>query len=112
MGTGRCGGSDGSYRGWDPKEGEGLIAVFPDRRPGCRVIEAVDTTLSTHAAALEYLARGWSVVAIVPGEKRPALGWQVYQHRLPTEDEVNGWFRDQPDANIATVTGALSIRPS
>lgn len=44
----------------------------------------------------------------MPGEKRPAVAWQRYQHQLPTENEVNGCFRDLPDANVAIVTGAVS----
>jgi hypothetical protein len=66
------------------------------------------TALSPRHAALEYLARGWAVVAIVPGEKRPIVGWQRYQRVLPREQEIDDWFREQPDANIAIVTGALS----
>ncbi|MGD8616372.1 MAG: bifunctional DNA primase/polymerase, partial [Gammaproteobacteria bacterium] len=64
--------------------------------------------ISSHEAALAYLARGWAVVAIVPGEKRPMVGWQRYQQQLPAEQEVDAWFGAQPDANVGIVTGAVS----
>jgi hypothetical protein len=63
---------------------------------------------SPSTAALAYLARGWSVVAIVPGAKRPTVGWQPYQQAPASEDEVKGWFRHQPEAGVAIVTGAVS----
>lgn len=63
---------------------------------------------NTAGAALEYLARGWSVVALIAGEKRPSVGWQAYQHRRPSRREVTRWFEAQPDANLAIVTGVIS----
>ncbi len=64
--------------------------------------------MSTHEAARDYLARGWSVVPIRPHEKRPVIAWQPYQERAPTEAEVDGWFGRRRSANIAIVTGAVS----
>lgn len=58
--------------------------------------------------ALEYLDRGWVVIPIRPDSKRPAIKWQEYQNRHPTEDEVIKWWTDWPDYQIAIVTGALS----
>jgi len=40
--------------------------------------------------------------------KRPIVGWTEYQKRLPTEEEVKGWFDQNPDANIGIVTGKVS----
>lgn len=60
------------------------------------------------AAALHYLAQGWSVVP-VNADKRPLLAtWEEFQGRRPTEDEVRGWWGRWPDANVAVVTGAVS----
>ncbi|QKT03520.1 bifunctional DNA primase/polymerase [Ectothiorhodospiraceae bacterium 2226] len=59
-------------------------------------------------AALGYLARGWSVVPLRPRDKRPILRWQDFQHRHPDPDEVRGWYRHWPEANVGVVTGAIS----
>ncbi|HKJ07721.1 MAG TPA: bifunctional DNA primase/polymerase [Gammaproteobacteria bacterium] len=63
---------------------------------------------STEQAALAYRARGWSVIPIRRADKRPALPWQLYQEQPAGEDEIRGWFRRWPDANVAIVTGRLS----
>jgi hypothetical protein len=59
-------------------------------------------------AALDYGRLGWSVIPIESRGKRPLLSWQVYQHRRPDATEINAWFRDWPDANLAVVTGVVS----
>lgn len=59
-------------------------------------------------AAADYLARGWAVVPIAAGGKRPLVRWQVFQDRLPTTDEIGDWFRRWPDAGVGIVTGAVS----
>jgi hypothetical protein len=61
-----------------------------------------------HAAALAYLALGWSVIPIEPRGKRPLFAWLEFQSRHPSRAEVAGWFRQRPDANVGIVTGALS----
>ena len=44
-------------------------------------------------AALEYLDRGWSVIPIWAGEKRPSVRtWKKYQTKQPTESQVRKWF--------------------
>jgi hypothetical protein len=73
-------------------------------------------------AALDYLARGWSVLALCtpdhvgmgrkhhctsPG-KRPWYFWDAYQERLPTEEEVRGWWRYLPTANLGGALGPVS----
>lgn len=64
--------------------------------------------MTTYEAAQAYVARGWSVVPIMPRNKVPAVpAWREYQKRLPTEAELREWFMDK-EANIAVVTGAVS----
>lgn len=58
--------------------------------------------------ALEYLRRGWSVIPIRPHDKRPAIRWLEYQHRLASEDEIKEWYQRLPDGNVGIVTGVLS----
>ena len=67
-----------------------------------------DTPSSCHGAALEYLARGWSVIPVEPRGKRPLVAWLEFQDRQPTAAEVAGWFGRWPEANLGIVTGVVS----
>ncbi len=59
-------------------------------------------------AALEARRAGISVVPVVPGgEKRPAVAWRMYQHRLPTTEEIGHWFGGKT-YGLALITGAIS----
>jgi hypothetical protein len=58
--------------------------------------------------ALNYVALGWSVIPLRPREKRPAISWEAYQHRIATEEEIRDWWTRWPDANIGIVTGGVS----
>jgi hypothetical protein len=70
--------------------------------------------------ALSYVRHGWSVIPLKPHGKRPHFPllpikvdrpkrtWEPYQARLPTEDEVTGWWQMCPNANIGIVTGEIS----
>ena len=69
----------------------------------------MNTALTTAAStAAEYLAAGLSVIPIkTDGSKAPAVSsWKSYQSRLPTENEVTGWF--QHHVGIAIVYGRVS----
>lgn len=59
-------------------------------------------------AAFEYLRRNWSVIPIRAHDKRPAIRWLEYQHRLANEDEIQSWFKRWPDGNVGIVTGVIS----
>jgi len=59
-------------------------------------------------AALSYLAKGWSVIPILAGTKRPPLPWKDFQTRRATVEEVREWFTRWPDAGVAIVCGAVS----
>ncbi len=59
-------------------------------------------------AALAYLALGFSVIPLEPGDKKPLFAWAKYQKTKATEDEVRGWFLRNPEANIGIVTGQAS----
>jgi len=59
-------------------------------------------------AALDYLRRGFSVIPILPGEKRPYLEWKQYQTRKATPEEVTSWTDNCPDIDIGIVTGGIS----
>lgn len=48
----------------------------------------------------------WSVIPVE--NKRPIIEWKQYQERLPDIIEIEAWWRDRPNANIAVVTGRIS----
>ena len=58
--------------------------------------------------AKRYLARGWSVLPLRSGDKRPLIRWEHLQHQRPSEKDVVEWFWRWPDANIGIVTGEIS----
>ena len=64
-------------------------------------------TPGTLDAALGYAARGWRVVPILPGEKRPALNDWVNKATTDT-DLITEWWEAHPDHGIGLVTGRES----
>jgi hypothetical protein len=62
----------------------------------------------THAAAISYAARGWSVIPMQTRGKRPLVTWLEFQQRLAEPDEIDAWYRRWPDANVGIVTGRIS----
>jgi hypothetical protein len=62
------------------------------------------------SVAQQYLRAGLCVLPAFGAEKRPALTeWKQYQERLPTEDEIQKWFKgNDPDAACCLITGAVS----
>lgn len=58
--------------------------------------------------ALILLRKGFSVVAARKDDKRPISNWTEYQKRLPTEDELQKWFKQDPTYNIGFITGTIS----
>ena len=60
------------------------------------------------AHALDYLARGFSVIP-VGQDKRPLLPtWKEFQNRRPTAADVENWFQQYKPTGIAIVTGRIS----
>ena len=57
--------------------------------------------------ALEYLRMDFSVIPLLPREKRPQINWLEYQKRKPTEDEVRKWFSGG-NKNIGIICGKVS----
>ena len=59
-------------------------------------------------AAREYHRRGWSIIPIRSGTKKPACAWKKYQAERATESQLTKWFGDGQDAGLAVVFGAVS----
>lgn len=66
------------------------------------------TELAKVDTAQRYLARGWSVLPLRAGDKRPLIAWEQLQNARPTAEQVADWFRRWPSANIGIVTGEIS----
>jgi hypothetical protein len=70
---------------------------------------ANDRSSPALTAALDYLARGFSVVPQRAGDKKPCVRWKDYQGRLPTREELIEWLTGPfPDAGLAVVLGPVS----
>lgn len=76
--------------------------------PALRDHGAIPVDSPMLAAALGYLARGWSVLPLRPRDKRPIRSWEQWQHARPSEPQVRAWFTAWPEANLGIVTGAVS----
>jgi hypothetical protein len=76
------------------------------------------------AAALEYLARGWSAIPLCPPDhagcspahvagcksagKAPLWPWKTYQERLPSERELRIYWSRNIHCNVGVVLGSVS----
>ena len=59
-------------------------------------------------AALELLDMGFSVIPVRRDNKRPYAAWKEFQNRHPTFEEIETWWKKQPEANVAIVCGQIS----
>lgn len=58
-------------------------------------------------AALAYKAIGWSVIP-VGKNKIPLIAWKVFQERIASDEEIEGWWKKYPNAQVGIVTGFIS----
>lgn len=64
------------------------------------------TTLLEHAKHYRD-ELGFSVIPILPRDKKPAIKWQAYQERHATDEELANWFTAD-NYSIGIVTGKIS----
>jgi hypothetical protein len=86
-----------SVRSWSPRKVELGNVLEPGTVPSMM-----------NQASHDYLERGWSIIPIRPEDKQPLIRWEEFQHRHPTEAEVQGWFSEWPTAGVGIVTGSIS----
>jgi hypothetical protein len=58
-----------------------------------------------HEAARAYLAMGLHPIPCAPRSKRPLVEWRPYQRDAPLPEEIDTWWSQWPDANVALVLG-------
>lgn len=64
---------------------------------------------AVHQWALWYFEQGWSVVPVMPGEKRPGVEWAGYQTERASLEQIESWWSDlYKDHGVGVITGAIS----
>ncbi|MDA8170604.1 MAG: AAA family ATPase [Nitrospiraceae bacterium] len=59
--------------------------------------------------ARSYLSRGFSIIPVTKGTKRPALSsWKEFQEWRATDEEIRAWFGNGSRNGIGIVTGVIS----
>lgn len=65
--------------------------------------------MATLADALDYDRRGWCIIPIRPGTKKPACrSWKEYQTNRPDVATIRRWFGDGGAKSLAVVLGEVS----
>lgn len=65
--------------------------------------------MSNIDAAFYYRDKfNFSVIPLIPGDKKPLIKWEEYQKRRASNDEIRQWFCKEPKANLGIVTGSIS----
>jgi len=61
-------------------------------------------------AACNYQLKGYCVIPIFPGEKRPMVNWKTYleEKMFPTISDLADWWTVTPDANVGILLGKNS----
>jgi len=61
--------------------------------------------MTCHEAAVAYHALGLHPIPCGPKAKVPLVKWQAFQQHAPTRPQIDQWWKDRPDANVALVLG-------
>jgi hypothetical protein len=81
------------------------------KEKGGKIMSSISTSdeTSTFDWAVAYSRLGWSVIPIIKGTKKPALGsWKPFSVKAPTPEELREWFEEEDDVGIAVCLGAVS----
>ncbi|MGE5444930.1 MAG: bifunctional DNA primase/polymerase, partial [Ignavibacteriales bacterium] len=56
--------------------------------------------------ALRYRQKlNWCIIPCNTRDKNPIILWKEYQKRLSEDQEIESWWTEYPDANLAVVVG-------
>jgi len=61
-----------------------------------------------YESAKLYLKAGWSIVPLRDYQKGSTIKWTEYKDRLPTQEEVDSWFKFPNITGLAVITGKIS----
>ena len=70
-------------------------------------VRPLDATPVAQAAA-KHRERGWSVLPLRHGDKRPLILWDALQQSRADAALIAQWFARWPNANVGVVTGEIS----
>ncbi len=58
--------------------------------------------------ALDALSAGYRPIPIKSNSKEPIIPWKEYQKHPPDKNDVEKWWKEYPNANLAIITGSAS----
>ena len=58
--------------------------------------------------AIKYKEMEFSVIPIIPGQKKPLIKWESFQTIKADKNTIISWWTSNPRANIGIVTGQIS----
>ena len=61
-----------------------------------------------YTKAFQYAVMGFSVIPIEKNGKKPLVDWKKFQEKAATEEQIEAWWQQYPDANIGVITGKIS----
>lgn len=64
--------------------------------------------MDLYRTAKSYKDKGFSIIPIRPGDKKPLIKWEKYQKEIASDEQLEQWFTQWPRANLAVVTGSIS----
>jgi hypothetical protein len=80
-----------------------------DHTPDGASRQDTDPQTSLLESALAYWRRGWSIIPITSGSKKPACrSWQPYQNAHADESQIRRWFAKADGRGVAVIFGAVS----
>lgn len=59
-------------------------------------------------SALSYERSQYSVIPLMPKEKKPLIAWEEYQRKRANPGQILKWWETWPDANVGIITGLIS----